>query len=108
MPLYAIDCEVPLPPALADGTDVRGYGSSHMTRDGSCFDESFFEPNEIEKVMPYVETVEDEGEEDRIRVFVHFDDGDMYEIKLKKIDEDCKQNRFFDDFCELRGKHNEY
>jgi hypothetical protein len=67
-----------------------------MTRNGSCFDESFFEPNEIGKVMPYVETVEDEGKNDRARVFVHFDDGDTYELKLVKIDNGKRCSNFYD------------
>lgn len=56
-----------------------------MTRDGSCFDESFFKPEDIHKVIPYVETIEDEGNDDRTRVFVHMDDGDVYELKLVKL-----------------------
>lgn len=66
-----------------------------MTRGGSCFDESFFEPDEIDRVMPYVETVEDEGNNDRIRVFVNFDDGDKYELKLEKLDKE----KYYSNFC---------
>ena len=57
-----------------------------MEDNGDCFDESFWEPDEIDKVITYVETVEDKDNLDRSRVFVIFDDGDMYEIKLEKID----------------------
>ena len=49
-----------------------------MTNDEGCFDESFFKPDEVARAMPYVETIEDEGKDDRTRVFVHFDDDDMY------------------------------
>lgn len=55
-----------------------------MTMGGICFDESFFAPDEIDKVMPYVETVEDVTNEDRSKVFVHFDNGDIYELKMEK------------------------
>ena len=67
-----------------------------MTRGGSCFDESFFKPDEVGKVMPYVETVEDEGKDDRSKVFVHFDNGDMYELKLEKIENKSNCNNFYD------------
>lgn len=66
-----------------------------MTRGGSCFDESFFEPEEIDKVMPYVETVEDVGNNDRTRVFVCFDDGDRYELKLVKLNDEQKYSGNF-------------
>ena len=67
-----------------------------MTRGGKCFDESFFKPEDIRRVMPYVETVEDEGKDDRSRVFVHFDDGDIYELKLEKIDKNRRRGYFYD------------
>ena len=72
-----------------------------MTRDGSCFDESFFKPDEIGKVIHYVETVEDEGKDDRARVFVNFDDGDVYELKLEKISEDRKRSSYFNDRMDI-------
>lgn len=68
-----------------------------MTRDGKCFDESFFKPDDIDKVITYVETIEDKNNQDRIRVFVQFDNGDRYEIKLVKIDEGKRCNRFYDE-----------
>ena len=79
-----------------------------MTRDGSCFDEAFFNPDEISKVIPYVETVEDEGNDDRSRVFVHFDDGDMYELKLEKISKNRKQGSFYDDNYDMEYDASEY
>ena len=56
-----------------------------MTRDGGCFDETFYKPEEIDKAIVYAETVEDEGRNYRTRVFVHMDDGDIYELKLVKL-----------------------
>lgn len=56
-----------------------------MTRDGSGFDESFFAPDEVDKVIPYVETIEDIDNDDRTRVFAHFDDGSVYELKLELV-----------------------
>lgn len=66
-----------------------------MERGGSCFDESFYSPDEIDRVIPFVETVEDEDSFDRCRVFVHFDDGDEYELKLIKIDKNQKNGCFY-------------
>lgn len=69
-----------------------------MTVDGSCFDESFFPPNEIDRVIPFVETDEDVANDDRTRVFVYFDDGEMYELKLERISKERKHrcNKFYD------------
>lgn len=68
-----------------------------MERDGGCFDEAFYPLSEIDKVMPYVETVEDEGKSDRTRVFLYFDNGDEYELKLEKIDKGRKCGYFYDE-----------
>ena len=65
------------------------------TRDGSCFDESFFEPDEVDRVIPFVETIEDEGKDDRSKVFAHFDNDDMYELKLEKIEDKSKCSNFY-------------
>lgn len=57
-----------------------------ISRDGKCFDETFFKPDEIDNAITYVETVEDENNKDnRCKVFAHFDNGDIYELKLEKI-----------------------
>lgn len=64
-----------------------------MTRGGSCFDESFIKPGELEKVMWYVETDEAENCEDRCRVFVEMTDGDVYELKLVKLTKEQIENR---------------
>lgn len=67
-----------------------------MDRGYVCFDETFYSPDEIDKVMPFVETVEDATNSDRTRVFVHFDDGDMYELKLEKLNKEHRYSNFFD------------
>lgn len=64
-----------------------------MEQNGNCFDEDFVLPkdNEIKTlesigtILPYVETVEDENKTDRSRVFVHMDNGDVYELKMEKL-----------------------
>lgn len=66
-----------------------------MTRGGKCFDESFFKPDDIDNVITFAETIEDIGNQDRRKVFVHFDNGDVYEIKLEKVDNRTR-GRFYD------------
>lgn len=61
-----------------------------MTMGGACFDEDFYPPDAIEKVIPCVETIEDVGNYDRTKVFVHFDNGDIYELKMEKVNEDAE------------------
>lgn len=64
-----------------------------MERNGDCFDESWILPSGDDQEMlksvgtwlPYVETVEDEGKCDRSRLFVHMDNGDVYELLMKKL-----------------------
>lgn len=67
-----------------------------MTMGGKCFDESFFKPDEIDNVITYVETIEDKNNQDRIRVFVQFDNDDRYELKLEKIENGRRCSRFYD------------
>ena len=50
-----------------------------------CFDEDFVASDGINRVIPYVETVEDENNSDRSQVFVHMDNGDVYELKMEKL-----------------------
>lgn len=67
-----------------------------MEKGGFCFDESFTMPEEDEmktlekigRILPYVETEEDCNKIDRSRVFINFDNGDVYELVMKKIDKD--------------------
>ena len=72
---------------------VAWYDMEHK---GDCFDESFYAPNEIDMVMPYIETVEDVNNSDRSRVFVHFDNGDIYELKLELLDSNKRYSNFAD------------
>lgn len=77
-----------------------------MKHNGDCFDESWLssESDNIKKtlekigtLLPYVETVEDEKKSDRSRVFVHMDDGDVYELQMKKLTKEQFQecNNFY-------------
>ena len=59
-----------------------------MEHNGSCFDESFYKPYQINTVITYVETIEDINNCNRTRVFVNFDNGDVYELKLHKLTPD--------------------
>lgn len=67
----------------------------NMNRNGYCFDESFYKPEDIDKVITYVETIEDENNCDRRRVFVHFDDGEQYELKLERIEKGRRCDTFY-------------
>lgn len=82
-----------------------------MERNGECFDESFVLPSpegesktleNIGMILPYVETEEDKTKSDRSRVFVHFDNGDVYELKMEKLSKEqiAKCNNFYGaDMC---------
>lgn len=68
-----------------------------MERNGDCFDESFVFPSpedesktlsNIGMVLPYVETAEDKDKSDRSRVFIHFDNDDVYELKMEKLNKE--------------------
>lgn len=57
-----------------------------MKRDGDCFDEDFYNINtNIENILSCVETIEDVNNYDRSRVFVNMDNGDTYELIMKKV-----------------------
>ena len=75
---------------------IKGYQVAFydMTRGGKCFDEAFFSPDRVSDIVTYLETVEDEGNQDRRRVFVHFDNGDEYEMKLRKISKEQNTSVF--------------
>ena len=68
-----------------------------MNRNGDGFDEKFVSPDGIESVISYVETVEDENNQDRSRVFVHMDNGDVYELLMNKLTEEqfAECNNFY-------------
>lgn len=77
---------------------IKGYQVAwyDMEQNGDCFDEGFYEPEDINKVITYVETIEDKNNLDRTRVFVRFDDGEQYEIKLERIKKGRKLSNFYD------------
>ena len=77
---------------------ILGYHVAFYDMDyrGDCFDESFWKPEDIGVIMSYVETVEDENNSDRTRVFARFDNGDEYELKLVKIDKNNRCSNFYD------------
>lgn len=52
---------------------------------GDCFDESFYSPEDSNYALEYTETVEEETWTDRRRVFVHMNNGDMYELSMRKL-----------------------
>ena len=64
-----------------------------MTRGGSCFDESFIENDgddvetleEMGKWLTYIETDPNANNCDKSRVFVHMDDGEVYELQMRKL-----------------------
>ena len=74
-----------------------------MERGGSCFDESFIvhKGDDVETLhrigewLTYVET-DEVDKYDRSRVFIHMDDGSVYELLMKKIDKEqlCELSRF--------------
>ena len=62
----------------------------HMTQDGDCFDESFVDIKApLQYILSYVETEEDKGKDDRSRVFVNMDNGDVYELVMRKVKSLC-------------------
>lgn len=73
---------------------VAFYDINHC--DGDCFDEATYQPEDIDRVIIYIETEEDKNKSDRTRVFVNFDDGDMYELKLVKLDKNKRYSNFYD------------
>jgi hypothetical protein len=72
-----------------------------MQHNGKCFDEDYVHPDGIDRVISYVETIEDEKNIDRSRVFVRMDNGDVYELLMKKLSQ--KQFDECDNFNGGRG-----
>ena len=66
-----------------------------MDMGGNCFDESYYNPDEIDRAITHVETIEDKNHHDRSRVFVRFDNDDVYELKLEKIDKEHDCSNFY-------------
>jgi hypothetical protein len=65
---------------------IKEYQVAWYDNGGSCFDEDWYLPDEINTAITYVETEEDIGNTDRSKVFAIFDNGDRYELKLVKVD----------------------
>ena len=61
-----------------------------MEHNGDCFDESF-ENIEVptEHILAYVETKEDRDKINHSRVFINMDNGDKYELIMRKCESDC-------------------
>ena len=54
------------------------------TKNNNCFDEGYYLPNEIEDIISWYGT--NVYDSFKTRSFIHFDNGDIYELKLEKID----------------------
>lgn len=60
-----------------------------MKKDGTCYDENFFPPNEFNvSDLVFVDTEENKNDTDRTRLFMHHINGDIYELKLNKLSQD--------------------
>lgn len=58
--------------------------------DGVCFDECFKNiETPTEQILAYVETKEDYNSFMHSRVFINMDDGDTYELIMRKCESDC-------------------
>ena len=61
-----------------------------MEHNGDCFDEDFENITEsIKHILAYVETYEDHNKIDRSKVFINMDNGDKYELIMRKCESDC-------------------
>ena len=61
-----------------------------MEHNGDCFDEDFENITEsIEHILAYVETKEDHNKIDRSKVFINMDNGDKYELIMRKCESNC-------------------
>ena len=75
-----------------------------MERGGSCFDESWIVHKgddvktlkDIGMWLTYVELDENVDKCDKSRVFIHMDDGELYELKLVKLDKNKRYSNFYD------------
>lgn len=79
---YRFEKDNPIGICRVKNCQVAWYDMEH---NGDCFDEEFVSPDKIGSIIPFVETIEDENNSDRTRVFVHFDNGETYELKLEKV-----------------------
>lgn len=55
-----------------------------LTRDGKCFDESFFAPDEADTVFDYIDCDFGRPRTFTTRVFVYFTDGHVFELKTAR------------------------
>jgi len=57
-----------------------------MNKDGKCYDEDYISPREFNiKHLMYIDTKEEEGCSEKIRLFVHHKQDGMYELCLHKL-----------------------
>lgn len=70
------------------------------TKDKSCFDESVYKPEQFDppELLSYLETKENESDDDRCRTFAHMKNGNIYEIVLWKIDNPQAMCYFWGDY----------
>lgn len=66
-----------------------------MERNGSCFDEYVYSPEDVSEVIEHVETAKNENKLTRTRVFFFLNDGEQYELKLEKIENGRRCNKFY-------------
>jgi hypothetical protein len=69
--------------------DIKFYQVAFydLTRDGKCFDESFFKPEEAALALDYVDYMDTKCTDQptfKTRVFVHYTDGRIYELSSKR------------------------
>ena len=75
-----------------------------MERNGYCFDESWImhKGDDVKTLqgigmwLPYVELDKNADKCDKSRVFIHMDDGEVYELKLEKLDKNKRYSNFYD------------
>ena len=61
-----------------------------MEYNGDCFDEDFENIKvPTEHILAYVETEEDRDKINHSRVFINMDNGDKYELIMRKCESDC-------------------
>ena len=61
-----------------------------MNKDGYCYEEDWCGPDHFCKTdIAYLDTDENEGCSDRIRMFVHHENGSIYELRLHKITDEA-------------------
>lgn len=59
-----------------------------MEHGAKCFDESFYSPKNSIFALEHIETIEEENWVDRRRVFVNMNNGDVYELSMRKLTEE--------------------